>query len=466
MPEPKKKAEGDFDIFITNTIYPEAATIFTHNLRSLDDIKKDCYIVIDTNALLVPYSIGKESLEQIERTYQSLVKENRLFIPGQVAREFARNRASKITELFQQLNRKRNGAQGMQRGKYPLLESFDEYQDSVRIEAEIDKLLQKYRDSLGKVLEHVRGWTWNDPVSMLYSRLFSKETIFDIIIDKDNLREDLNRRHIHSIPPGYKDAAKEDEGIGDLLIWHTILQIGKQHQKSVIFVSGDEKSDWWHKSESQALYPRYELVDEFRRESNGGSFYIIPFSRFLDLYGASEEVVQEVRQEEVSVRVVEDRAIQSSRSSFDEFSRRESLASVAVEKWLIKNYHVREIHTSREQFRMMLKDVIIPADIIFTDESQNITAVEVMYTDTSRVRTPMLRMRLRERALAGYYAVGEGKIANYIIIIVGDNEETILEAASKIERGSSRLARISYILGSLNENGEFIKALSEADFYP
>jgi hypothetical protein len=66
----------------------------------------------------------------------------------------------------------------------------------------------------------------------------------------------------------------------------------------VVFVSGEEKVDWWHRSEGQTLYPRYELVDEFRRNSDGHSFYIVNFSRLLDIYGASEEVVQEVRQSE------------------------------------------------------------------------------------------------------------------------------------------------------------------------
>jgi DNA-binding response OmpR family regulator len=69
----------------------------------------------------------------------------------------------------------------------------------------------------------------------------------------------------------------------------------------VFFVSGDEKPDWWHRSEGQTLYPRYELVDEFRRHSEGQSFHIIPFSQFLEIYGASQSIVQEVRREEVKV---------------------------------------------------------------------------------------------------------------------------------------------------------------------
>jgi hypothetical protein len=83
-----------------------------------------------------------------------------------------------------------------------------------------------------------------------------------------------------------------------LLVWFTILEIGKSKNKDIIFVSGDQKSDWWHRIEEQSIYPRYELIDEFRRESGGHSLHIVPFSDFLDLYGASESAVEEVREEE------------------------------------------------------------------------------------------------------------------------------------------------------------------------
>jgi len=290
------------DIFIIKSIFPDAGSIFTARLKPLEDIKDSATVVLDTSVLLVPYSIGKESLDQIGTTYRTLVEADRLVIPGQVAREFAKNRAQKIAELFQQLSRKRNKVPSLRKGKYPLLEGVEVYQETIRLEEQIDELLAKYKKILGKVLDHIQNWTWNDPVSLLYSELFTEQVIFDLEYDEEEIREDLERRHLHHVPPGYKDAAKEDSGIGDLLIWHTILEIGKQRKTDVIFVSGDQKSDWWHRSEGVALYPRYELVDEFRRVSEGASFHIITFSRFLDLYGASEEIVQEVRAEEEKQR--------------------------------------------------------------------------------------------------------------------------------------------------------------------
>ncbi len=46
----------------------------------------------------------------------------------------------------------------------PLLESLDDYQETVRLEKQIDDLLRTYRDTIGKILDHIRTWTWDDPV--------------------------------------------------------------------------------------------------------------------------------------------------------------------------------------------------------------------------------------------------------------------------------------------------------------
>lgn len=104
------------------------------------------------------------------------------------------------------------------------------------------------------------------------------------------------------IPPGYKDAAKDDLGIGDFLIWLTILELGSRNQKPLIFVSGEEKSDWQHRSGGAGFLPRYELVDEYQRSSGGQPFYMIPLSRLLELLNAKSESVDQIKHEEVRVQ--------------------------------------------------------------------------------------------------------------------------------------------------------------------
>ena len=274
----KKADDKELNIFILNSIYPEADAIFSFKPQPLEDIKDKCLVVLDTNVLLVPFDTGKESLQQIKATYERLIQTEQLVVPGRVAREFAKNRSEKLKTIYQQISRKRNLS--INRQVYPLLESSVEYQKLTDMEKEIDGKLSDYRKQVASLLSKISSWYWDDPVSSLYRDLFSQNVVFDIDCDEKKLQSDLEYRQLHGIPPGFQDSGKEDKGIGDLLIWHTILELGKARSKDTIFVTNDSKNDWWYQSENQALYPRFELVEEYRRNSDGRTIHIINFSEF------------------------------------------------------------------------------------------------------------------------------------------------------------------------------------------
>ena len=298
------KNDTGYNIFIKNEIYPDAASIFKFCLEQIDDIIDKCIIVIDTNALLIPYQTSPSSLDEIHATYKNLVERKQIIIPGQVAREFANQRAEILAKLYKQLNDKKSNITTLEKKKYPLLETLSEYKKVMTLEEEFRNWRQNYQKAMDAVIEQVKMWVWDDPVSKMYSSLFGDEQVLDLPVNQD-LEHELERRKVHNIPPGYKDSTKFDKGIGDLLIWFSILEIGKTYKQHVVFVSGDIKSDWYHKSDKQPLYPRYELVDEFRRNSDGKSFHIVEFSKFLELFGVSNEVVEDVRTTELRIKFSE-----------------------------------------------------------------------------------------------------------------------------------------------------------------
>ncbi|MCG3255278.1 MAG: DUF4935 domain-containing protein, partial [Candidatus Heimdallarchaeota archaeon] len=285
------KNDKNIDSFILRDVYPDVETIFTFHLTSLESIKDSCIFVIDTNSLLIPYETGKNPLAKIKETYNKLITESRLLIPSTVAREFAKNRTNKILNLYKNIKDKHSNLRSKMKPlnfyttPYPLLESFQEYQNTLELEKKIDKnnkeLLKEYKKSVDGVLAKIKNWTWNDPVSKMYGELFKKDIFFDIEITdetKESLFQEMKKRYEHRIPPGYKDSTNESKGSGDFLIWKTILEIAKKHSNDLVFVSGDKKSDWFHRIDNEPLYPRYELVDEYRRNSSGKSFHIISFA--------------------------------------------------------------------------------------------------------------------------------------------------------------------------------------------
>jgi hypothetical protein len=289
---------GALDPHALSSTYPDASAIFSFRSKELSEVKASALVVLDTNALLVPYRTGRSSLDEIRKIYGKLVKSKRLVVPAQVAREFAHQRAEHLKNTYKQLSDRQSVS--IKTDPYPLFERLPEYEGLKKAEQEATKALDAYRDAVGKLLETMRGWQWNDPVSSLYCELFSSEVIVEPAHDRKKLLEELEYRYTNRVPPGFKDEKKADGGIGDFLIWKTILEVGSKKQ-DVVFVSGDEKSDWWYRSDGTALYPRFELVDEFRRQSEGRSLHLIPFAKLLELFGASKDVVNEVRREQQAI---------------------------------------------------------------------------------------------------------------------------------------------------------------------
>jgi len=265
--------------FLADDLIPDAAAAFGYQVPSVEEAIKTADIVLDTNVLLLPYGAGSGSLGEIIKVFKPLAEKKRLFLPGQVAREFIRNRPNKLGELQQQLQDKISRFLAIDKLNFPILEGNAEYSKLNETMAKTAALKKELGDAGASVVQKIKSWEWNDPVNTAYRTVFSPATIVSPSIDRTKTLAELRRRQRMQIPPGYKDAAKDDLGIGDLLIWLTILEIGSRNKKPLIFVSGEEKSDWQHRSGGAGFLPRYELVDEYRRSSGGQPFYMIPLSR-------------------------------------------------------------------------------------------------------------------------------------------------------------------------------------------
>lgn len=298
------KTEADIDVdraFLALELLPAVKEAYSANIRDISAAIKDSDIVLDTNVLLLPYGAGSSSLKDITKVFERLTSQRRIHLPGQVVREFIKNRPTKIAELQKGIADKLSRVQAPQLLSYPILEEISAFGEVNRILAEIADATKNLQKANTALLKAIRSWEWNDPVTLAYQKYLPSSVIVELEIDKNKLLADLKRRYSLSIPPGYKDAGKEDYGIGDFLIWKTILQIGGSRKKDLIFVSGDEKSDWHHRTDGTAFLPRYELLDEYRRNSDGRALYIVPLSKLLELLNVPGASVEEIKQEEARI---------------------------------------------------------------------------------------------------------------------------------------------------------------------
>jgi hypothetical protein len=432
----EKNREQQSNPLILQSVYPEAAAVFSFQPEPIKSVIADCLVVLDTNVLLVPYNTGKESLEHIRKIYSVLAEQSRLIVPAQVAREFAQNRSEKIGTVFQQVSLKRNTS--IKQQAYPLLESVAEYQEVRRMEQQIDSQLSEYREAIALLLDAISSWYWNDPVSILYREVFGEGVVHEPTIKADDFLKDLETRQDHKIPPGYKDASKSDRGVGDLLIWKTILELGQARQKHVVLVSGDEKADWWHRSENQPLFPRFELLDEYRRASGGRSFYIISFAELLELFGASAEVVKEVRQEEALV------GLETSASENMRLTNRALDAQQAVFRWLTQSVPPERIVLAvGADFDFLVVDSSAPEAVAYTVKY---VKVPLTLRDLRRIEDRMVR-GLPPRVRRAY------------IVYVAANTRVLECLAHLMRRFTAHYSLLGTIVGIIDATGAFADML-------
>ncbi|MFG0678797.1 PIN domain-containing protein [Delftia sp. WSY_7] len=260
---------------------------------------KTAIIVLDTNVLLAPYRTSTEALEAIIGAYKELKEQARLYIPAQVAREFAKNRSTVLTNLHKQIGEAKTISINGKWEVLSILSSTAKSKEASEIFNEARAALKKFRQKIEELEAEISSWQNDDPVLSAYRPLFVDDIIIDCDIEIPEMQSIRKSRFEANIPPGNKDAAKDDGGVGDVLIWATILKIGKKHRQDLIFVTEENKSDWFHKAGEHKLFPRYELVEEYFRASEGHNFGIQSLSSMLKMMGADKLLVQEMATNEI-----------------------------------------------------------------------------------------------------------------------------------------------------------------------
>jgi len=264
-------------------IFPEPKSILEPDAATLEEAVKTGLVVLDTNTLLLPYGVTEDSLEDIKKVYKNLSSEKRLYVPAHVIREFAMNRGSKFSSMLNYFSQIQSqiASKKIQIDRYPFLSTESEYKRVFELAKEIEDKKKDLNSQFSLLLEKIKVFSRNDHVSAVYSEIFSQEIIKDPAISKKDLETDLKRRNEFNIPPGYKDKGKDINAGGDLIVWHTILEIGRTEKKDLVLVSQEGKTDWYYAIAGKPFQPRFELVDEYKRASGGRSFFIISLPEFL-----------------------------------------------------------------------------------------------------------------------------------------------------------------------------------------
>lgn len=238
--------------------------------------KETTKIILDTNILLDLSRFSFHTSLYILDLLQNF--ESMIWIPNQVFREYEKNKlkvfgeAAKRYKTFEKnlseiiSNAERNIENALKNShRYHYIDSEVFSNDLKSKLNELKTLIQTYKDNIGVEGEFSKN-DWTDLLKKIDS--FIKKIMIGDKFTIQRLLEIISEgelRYKYKIPPGFEDLKKEGiDKFGDLIVWKQILELPKSMKvENIIFITNDEKDDWWDKSEDGSMEINSYLLDEF-----------------------------------------------------------------------------------------------------------------------------------------------------------------------------------------------------------
>jgi hypothetical protein len=275
--------------------------------EELKTLWSESLVAFDTNSLLNIYKYPKDAQQDMLRAMKAV--QDRLLLPHHVALEFNRHRLGVIAEQVDTYDKVAKIVKDMQN---ELTQKLDKLK-LVKLHSQIDPtpLTESISQAADDFLEKLKVLKQKQPkvheedkLRQELDQLF-QDRIVGGFPDQNMLDlwgDEAEDRFLRQVPPGFEDAkAKAKHGTdleftfdglryknkyGDYILWRQLLEAVETRgvPTNLILVTDDSKSDWWNEIRSEGnlkvgVHPN--LVEEFRRYSDGGFFQIYSSEGFL-----------------------------------------------------------------------------------------------------------------------------------------------------------------------------------------
>jgi hypothetical protein len=308
--KPKREREDMRDLF---------RGYYKPSPKELIEIWNRCTFSFDANVLLHIYSYTPETRE---RFFEILTRlRERIWIPHQVAYEYQKNRLYVISDqvkAYEDIASILN--KNISNLKQELLKDYKRHPfiDTKGIIKDIEKDVEEIKERLRVAhLNHPNYLETDELRDVLTTLLdgkvgkpYSEEELENIYIKAE-------KRFNYKKPPGYKDAKKPiPKNYGDVVLWFQLIEHARIQPNPILFITDDDKEDWWLKYDGETIEPRPDLVQEILSEVGRDDFQFYMYhsdqfmdyaEKFLDL-PIQPEAIEEAReimlQESVSKRIV------------------------------------------------------------------------------------------------------------------------------------------------------------------
>jgi hypothetical protein len=294
--------------------------------EQFEELWQACIFVLDTNVLLNLYRYPPGTCHQLLSVIEKV--RERLWVPYQVGLEFQRNRFVVLAERKSLFRRGQDGLVQAKAAVERVVESFTFQGECAHIQPNsyttaIFRALDEFASHLERQAKGHPDVYEPDPLlerisTVLDGKVGARPESQKVV---DGICAEGDFRYTHRIPPGYMDAEKKSKGeseeyyyggilyqarYGDWLLWTQLLsEAARQQWKAVVFVTDDQKEDWWHVAHSagkMTLGPRPELVAEMSDKAKVRLFHMYSSPNFMRL--AKEHLKIEVSED--AIKDVED----------------------------------------------------------------------------------------------------------------------------------------------------------------
>ena len=253
---------------------------FTPSSEEFKRLWDESVFGFDANVLLRLYKSTIETRQVFFETLKRLGE--RVFLPHQAAAEYLRNRLNVISARSDRYAAVADEADKLVTFVESTLQEHALLNGKGMVAA-AKAAADKIRESVETGVKNEPDFLHSDDLLMEIAELFKSGT--GKPYEQQRLKEIFAagaQRYSQRIPPGYKDDKKGDpDKYGDLLIWWQLIDEAKAKGKSIIFVTGDTKEDWWLQHNGETFGPRPELRQEML-ELAGFDFYMYTVPKFLE----------------------------------------------------------------------------------------------------------------------------------------------------------------------------------------
>jgi predicted nucleic acid-binding protein len=274
---------------------------FKPSETDLQSLWEEAIFVFDANVLLNLYRYSTETCEELKKAIE--YKKDRIFVPYQAAKEFLKNRRSVNDSQIKEYEKTIKDISDLRqillnKDRHPFLpedqiEPFETYIS--KLTEVLDKQKKDLLDSTSddNILEYV-----GDLFQGRIGKIFCEDEL-------KKIEEEGCTRYDNKVPPGYKDNNKDPSDdiyrkYGDFIIWKEVLNLSKEKQRPIIFITDDKKDDWWLIQSGKTISPRPELIAELYQYSEN-KFWMYDVERFVQFSAKetqtiiSELVIDELR---------------------------------------------------------------------------------------------------------------------------------------------------------------------------